>query len=169
MSDLLCMVDPVSSFVPYQSEWASQHVPIDPVLVEPLDLFGSRAQRRHQVEALARQLHLDHRLDRGCEESTWRLLFRMIEPLVDAREKVRIDVHQRASWITLGGEHVTVSISDAAQAVVDLGWSHETVHTAPALDALQEIRGIYVTQMTKRVKDMLRRWEKAGWVSDVGR
>ncbi len=156
-----------------ESDWLCERVPIDPLLKTPLDIYGDCAQRRHQIRSLARQLSLEHRLDNewGIRESSWRLLFNMLEPLADAVSRQRIDLQSRASWVAAGDPKVIsggVAWSDAAIAALDFGWGHMTVRGGELREVLPRLRQIYILEMRQRSLRLLRRWQKAGWVSDVG-
>lgn len=157
--------------------WVEAYVPIDPLLKEPLDLHGERAKRRHQVDALARQLGFGHRVDewdaRGLEPSTYRLLFEMLDRLADARSQYRIHVSVQAGRIVAGYDfptHYRIDGPAAGQALIDLGLGHlgvELEDSRPEIrqvfDALGEV---YLSAMKARVLQMLRQWESRAWVSD---
>lgn len=163
--------------MPTNDPWVEGYAPIDPLLKDPLDLHGERAKRRHQVDALVRQLGFGHRIDgwdaRGLEPSTYRLLFDMLDRLADARTEHRIHVPVVAGQVVAGFDfpkHYRIDGPSAGQALIDLGLGHlgvELEDTHPEVRQIFDALGeAYLSALKARVQTMLRQWEKRAWISD---
>lgn len=151
-------------------DWLDDYVPIDPLLTEPLDLYGDKARRRTQVEALVRALGFEHRLDDGrISEETLCFLFPMLERLVESLDKRRCHLRDRSRSTVVGVREFGdcgLSWTHTAQAVLDFGWSHEHIASGDAREVLQAIHDVYVEHNTAKVLAMLRHWERQGWIYD---
>jgi hypothetical protein len=155
------------------AEWLDCYLPIDPLLREPLSLYGSEARRRTQAEALLRVLGFEHRLaECRISDSTLRLAFDMLPRLVDTLDRRRCEMAPRARAVVVGVRTLDnpwerPPTLHAVQALVDLGWGHEEVGSGSVRDVLDAGRAIYEERMTAKVLHLLRRWERSGWVADT--
>lgn len=148
-------------------------MPLDPLLVDPLDVHG-RCSRRTQAKALLRDLGFEDRMERfGADpfaDSTFSLAYWMFDRLVDLRERGRAHLPSAAEQIAgqrLPDRQPLVSPVAAAQAMLDLGWSHLELPAGRVRDVLVFVSDLYVSEMSRRVLTMLRRWEKHGWISST--
>jgi hypothetical protein len=151
------------------SDWLEQYVSIDPLLKEPLDLYGRRAKRRHLAEALLRQLDFEHRMDR-FSDTTYRLAFDMLPRLIDALDHKRVHLPSRARQVAGGDRDLDMSglyIIHLVEAVVELGWSHVYVPGGETRQVLRSTAEVYISEMTSRVLRMLRHWERRGFLHDA--
>jgi hypothetical protein len=55
---------------------------------------------------------------------------------------------------------------EVLQALNGLGWSHEIIASGSVRGVTDEMRALYVERMTSRVVQLMREWEKKGWLSD---
>ena len=102
---------------------------------------------------------------------TLRLAFEMLDRLVDLRERGRAHLPTAASRVAGQRDDMSGTIIDhlaAAQALLDLGLGHLEVPGGQVRDVLQWMADEYVEAMTPRVLTMLRRWQRSGWIEDVG-
>ena len=73
--------------IDWSGHFLDERVPLDPLLVEPIDLFGEQARRRHIVDALASQLGpgIVERLHYEINApGPYSCLWRSVDPLIDA-------------------------------------------------------------------------------------
>jgi hypothetical protein len=152
---------------------SEEYVPVDPLLREPLDLYGARARKRHLTEAILRRLGLEQIafLDRASP-GTYSLVYDMIDPLRDALATRRIDPSARARTITLSDPLFGRSGLDYGvtfQAVLDLGWTDEMVRGGSVFEVARQVHDIYVQRMTRRVLHMLREFERQDYLEDVSK
>ena len=159
--------------VPDDVAWLDCYVPIDPLLHEPLELYGSQARRRTQADALLRQLGFDLRLEDGrISDSTRGLALKMLPRLIDTLDRRRCSIPRRAEAVaedTRTREAGQVDSLVGVQAMLDLGWGHETLPPGSTLrDAVSHVLPARFEEcMATRVLQLLRRWERKGWVSDT--
>lgn len=144
-------------------DWLDVDVPIDPLLREPLELYGGHCRRRIQVVAWMRALGFDEYRDMA--PSTHQLLFGMLAEVAEALDRRRVDVRARAVEVVSGGGRLDGAL--VARAMIDLGWGHHELPAGSVRDTLAAVESVFVRLMADRVVQVFRRWEKRGWLSDV--
>ena len=149
-----------------RSDWLEQAVPVDPLLVVPLQLPGPEAPRRVQITALLTQLGLSDELDR-LADSTCAVVLAMFDGLAAARHADEVRVKEYAELIARGSLPTDLA---AVQALLDLGWGDLAVHDldGEAQAVVKRLRALYVTEMAKRLKRMLRAWDTEHCVHAAG-
>lgn len=126
------------------------------------------------VEAVLRQLELDHRIDifgdRPLRMTTNHLALTIGRALNDVCLTTRLPIPATAAAIatgtTVGRQPPPPDLTVCAAAVLDFGWGHHAVSGTTALLAMDDMSRIYRDQMQTRVLKMLRRWESFGWIAD---
>ena len=138
--------------------------PVDPLLNAPLGIAATEAPRRQQLEALLRQLGLVDRLD-ALTETTCGVVFAMFDGLAAARHAERVRIREYAELIARGSLPTDLA---GVQALLDLGWGSHPVYDVggEAQEVIKRLRALYVSEMAKRVKRMLRMWQNEEWVQD---
>ena len=57
----------------------------------------------------------------------------------------------------------------AVQAMLDLGWGHEMLPASTLRDVVSDVVPMrFEEHITARVLQLLRRWERKGWIADTG-
>ena len=158
--------------VPDDVDSLERQVPIDPLLNEPLELSGSKARGRTLADALLRQLGFESRLEEGrISDSTRRLALKMLPRLIDTRERPRCSIPRRAEAVAEDTRTREAGQGDspvAVQAMLDLGWGHEMLPASTLRDVVSDVVPLrFEEHMTARVLQLLRRWERKGWIADT--
>jgi len=146
-------------------EWLDEVVPVDPLLAAPLDLTRPEAPRRDQIEALLQRLGLSDRSEL-LSDSTCHVVFNMFDGLATARGARSVRLKEYAELIARGS---LPSDMAGGQALLDFGWGDHPPHQVDgeAQDIVKRLRALHVSEMTKRIRRMLRAWENARWVHDA--
>lgn len=139
---------------------------LDPLLAEPLDLVGARARRRHIVDALARALGVDRRLELAETTETHEFLWGMVEELIAALVAQRVSVTERVHAIVRD-----VLPSDAGTALsvlLVLGAGDARLAGGAVPDVGRQVRDALRKRTEELVLRLLRRWVRDGYLADVG-
>lgn len=160
----------------------SPPVPVDPLLIDPLNIRGSM-RRRFQARALIDELGLGHRVDRYDEDfghdtindSTYAIIFHMLDALADIRATRNVSITgaaERVAGIRAVGHRGSCGNNEwrgqAVTAALDFGWGHVAVRAEGDLrDVADYLAAVYVREMTSRVLTMLRQWQRRGYLSNA--
>ena len=145
--------------------WLDEVVPVDPLLAAPLGLDRAQAPRRDQIEALLGQLGLVDRVD-SLSDTTCQVVEAMFDGLAAARGAESVRLKEYAELIARGSLPSDLA---GVQALLDFGWGDHPLHEVDgeAQDIVKRLRALYVSEMAKRLRRMLRAWENARWVHDA--
>ncbi|MGH9178816.1 MAG: hypothetical protein ACRD0N_09725 [Acidimicrobiales bacterium] len=144
------------------------YVQLDPLLIEPLDLYGGRARRRHIVAALARAMELDdrHEVQREAPE-VGAYLWAMVDPLLDVLAAGRpLALDERAQEVA---REVAVHGNAVAALAVLLALGAGPVRFPGGSlgDVCHQVHQALPARTEALVLALLRRWARAGYIRDV--
>lgn len=144
-----------------------EYVPIDPLLREPLDLYGARARRRHLVEAVAHQAAVPWRLESdGRSPMSARVLYRLIDPLTAALDVQRVSINERAEASARDALR-GIAGRDLVGVAIDFGLSNESIGPCALYELDRVVELLVRRKLIELVIRLLRRWERSGYVSDL--
>lgn len=154
-----------------QKGWLGEIVPLDPLLVKPLDIHGN-ARRITYARALLEHLGFYDRVSGGeISAPTLCIAFTMLGPLADTVELGRINIEAHARRIAGCKQPYDrrnqVEPGDALHAMLDLGWGNTRIESGPLTAIRPAIQQQYQDLMAEHVTTLLRYWCDLGYLTDV--
>ncbi len=145
------------------------HVALDPLLIEPLDLYGGRARRRHIADALGRAMGIDDRTPApGDRAATMAYLWRLVDPLVSLLEAGHsLALDERAREVARSVAHATEGAGEALSVLIGLGAGPVRFAGGTLGDVCYQVRDALRVRTEALVLALLRRWCRAGYIRDV--
>ena len=154
-----------SSHSLWKDPWFNEYVPLDPLLLEPLDLWGERARRRHLALAVATALQVDQRLMMSEDAEARhlaRLMLALVGPLASVVDHHRVSAEDRAAGIARSV--VPQEAGAALTLLMAVGPGDEYLHGGHPGDVCRQVRRAFESRMEALLLRMLRRWMKAGYI-----